>query len=113
MNFEDAFSPVASLETVRLVLAMAVQMKWLVCQHDVKFAFLKGELSKEVHVDQPRDYEVIGKEKKVYRPKKPLYELRQAPHPLYIKIDTLCGTSYLIRHLSIHRKYTDCKKKIR
>jgi len=41
IDFEETFSPVARFETVRLVLALAAQLQWLVYQFDVKSAFLK------------------------------------------------------------------------
>ena len=48
-------------------------------QMDVKLAFLNGEMKEEVYVEQPRGYEVKGKEEKVFRLNKVLYGLKQAP----------------------------------
>lgn len=42
------FAPVARLETVRLLLALAVQGDWEVHHMDVKSAFLNGNLLEEV-----------------------------------------------------------------
>ena len=55
---------------------------------DVKLAFLNGELKKEVYVEQPRGYEVKGKEEKVYRMNKVLYGLKQAPRAWNSKIES-------------------------
>ena len=66
-NFEETFSPVARFETVRVLLALAAQMKWPVYQLDVKSAFLNGELLEEVYVTQPEEFQLEGKKDKVYR----------------------------------------------
>ncbi|KAD2392993.1 hypothetical protein E3N88_39970 [Mikania micrantha] len=52
---------------------------WIMHHLDVKLAFLNGELIEEVYVSQPKGFIVKGKENKVYRLKKSLYGLRQAP----------------------------------
>ncbi|GKC16513.1 retrovirus-related pol polyprotein from transposon TNT 1-94 [Tanacetum coccineum] len=53
INFVETFSPVARFETVRIILALAAMMRWMVFQFDVKSAFLNGELKEEVYVQQP------------------------------------------------------------
>lgn len=45
---------------------------------NVKSAFLNGTLEEEVYVDQPPSF-VVKKEEKVYRLKKSLYRLKEAP----------------------------------
>ena len=64
------------MDTVRTVLAIVAQKKWLVYQMDVKSTFFNGHLEEEVYVEQPQGYEVLGKEDKVYRLKKTLYGLK-------------------------------------
>ncbi|KAE8666712.1 Ubiquitin carboxyl-terminal hydrolase family protein [Hibiscus syriacus] len=46
---------------------------------DVNSAFLHGEPSEDVFVEQPQGYEKKGQEHKVYKLKKALYGLKQAP----------------------------------
>ena len=79
VDFNETFTPVARIETIRLVLAIAAQLELNVYQMDVKSAFLNVELKEEVYMEQPRGYEVKGKEEKVYRLNKALYGLKQAP----------------------------------
>ncbi|GKV51061.1 hypothetical protein SLEP1_g57737 [Rubroshorea leprosula] len=79
IDFLETFSPVTRFETVRLVIALAAQMKWKIFQFDVKSAFLNGWLEEDVYVEQPEGFIVQGKEEKVYKLKKALYGLKQAP----------------------------------
>jgi hypothetical protein len=44
VDYEDAFAPVARMEPVRVLLALAAQEGWAVHHIDVKSAFLNGEL---------------------------------------------------------------------
>ena len=44
-------------------------------------------LKEEVYVYQPSGYEVEGQEDKVYRLRKALYGMKQAPHAWYNMID--------------------------
>ncbi|KAJ0500497.1 putative RNA-directed DNA polymerase [Helianthus annuus] len=87
VDFDEAFAPVARLETVRLLLAMAAKERWLVHHLDVKSAFLNGDLKEEVYVQQPAGFEIKGKETQVYRLNKALYGLRQAPRAWNLKLD--------------------------
>ncbi|XP_074328337.1 uncharacterized protein LOC141666242 [Apium graveolens] len=53
IDFEEVFSPVTRLETVRLLLALPAKQGWEVHQMDVKSAFLNAELLEEVYIVQP------------------------------------------------------------
>ncbi|GJR57267.1 ribonuclease H-like domain, reverse transcriptase, RNA-dependent DNA polymerase [Tanacetum coccineum] len=44
IDFEEVFAPVARMETIRLLLAIAANNKWKVHHLDVKSAFLHGDL---------------------------------------------------------------------
>ncbi|RDX88108.1 hypothetical protein CR513_30336, partial [Mucuna pruriens] len=54
---------------------------------DVKSAFLHGELSEDVYIEQPKGYVKKGKEHKVYKLHKVLYGLRQAPRAWFNRIE--------------------------
>jgi hypothetical protein len=86
VDYIEVFAPVARLDTIRLILALAAQNSWSVFQLDVKSAFLHGDLSEEVFVQQPLGYEKKGEEGKVYKLRKALYGLKQAPRAWYSKI---------------------------
>ena len=54
IDFNETFAPVARMDTVRTVLAIAAQNKWHVYQMDVKSTFFNGYLEDEVYVEQLR-----------------------------------------------------------
>ncbi|KAI3782063.1 hypothetical protein L2E82_12095 [Cichorium intybus] len=87
IDFDEVFAPVARLETVRLMLALAAKEGWTVHHLDVKSVFLNGTLEEEVYVSQSEGFIVAGKEHMVYRLSKALYGLRQAPRAWNAKLD--------------------------
>jgi len=46
------------MDTIRTILAIDAQNKWLVYQMDVKLEFLNDYLDEEVYVEHPEVYEV-------------------------------------------------------
>jgi hypothetical protein len=87
-DFNETFTLVACMDTIRNVLSIIVQNKWSVYQMDVKSTFLNERLEEEVYVEQPQGYEVPRQENKVYRLKKELYGLKKAPRAWYSQIDS-------------------------
>lgn len=77
--FEEVFAPVARIETIRFIIALAATNGWEIHHLDVKTAFLHGDLKETVFVSQPEGFKVKGSEDKVYKLNKALYGLRQAP----------------------------------
>jgi hypothetical protein len=61
IDFDDGFTPVAQMESVRLLLALAAQEGWRVHHMDVKLAFLNGDLKEEVYVHQPPGFAIPDK----------------------------------------------------
>lgn len=95
VDYSDTFAPVARLDIIRLLLAVAAQKNWKVFQLDVKSAFLNGYLQEEIYVEQPEGYVKEGEEDKVYLLKKALYGLKQAPRAWYSRIDEhLCNLGF-------------------
>jgi hypothetical protein len=79
IDFDDTFTPVARIKSVRLLFTLAAQEGWCVHHMDVKSVFLNGDLKEEVYVHQPPGFTIPGKEGKVLPLRKVLYGLRQAP----------------------------------
>jgi uncharacterized membrane protein YgcG len=88
IDYEETFSHVARFDTIRILIALAASLNATLYQFDVKSAFLNGELSEEAYVEQPKGFEVKGKEDCVYKLNKALYGLKQAPRAWYNKIDS-------------------------
>lgn len=93
IDYNEIFASVACLDTVRTILAIAAQNKWVVYQMDVKSIFLNSILEEEVYMEQPPGYEILGHENKVYKLKKALYGLKQTSKAWYSRID-----SYLLQN---------------
>ncbi|GJR20725.1 putative ribonuclease H-like domain-containing protein [Tanacetum coccineum] len=78
-------------EAIRMFLAYASYMGFMVYQMDVKSTFLYGQIEEEVYVCQPPGFEDPDHPDKVYKVVKALYGLHQAPRAWY---DTLA--TYLL-----------------
>nr|GEY38427.1 hypothetical protein [Tanacetum cinerariifolium] len=89
VDFEESFALVARLEAVRLFIAYAVHKSFTVYQMDVKTTFLYGPLKEEVYVNQPDGFVDPYHPDKVYRVKKALYRLKQAPKAWYDELSNL------------------------
>ncbi|GJX56580.1 retrovirus-related pol polyprotein from transposon TNT 1-94 [Tanacetum coccineum] len=83
IDFEESFALVARLDAIRILLAYAAYMNMVVYQMDVKRAFLNGILREEVYVSQPERFVDQDNPNHVYKLKKDLYWLKQAPRAWY------------------------------
>nr|GEU60388.1 putative ribonuclease H-like domain-containing protein [Tanacetum cinerariifolium] len=79
IDYEEVFDQVARIEVIRLFLAYASFMGFMVYQMDVKSAFIYGTIKEEVYVCQPSGFEDPDYLDKVYKVVKALYGLHQAP----------------------------------
>lgn len=87
VDYTEVFVPVARLDTVGAILAIASQSNWEVFQLDVKSAFLHGELNEEVYVRQQEGFIKKEQEETVYKLRKALYGLNQAPRAWFTRIE--------------------------
>nr|GEV43259.1 retrovirus-related Pol polyprotein from transposon TNT 1-94 [Tanacetum cinerariifolium] len=83
IDFEESFAPVARMEAIRIFLAYVAHKSFTVFQMDVKTAFLHGSLKEDVYVCQPEGFIDVVHPSHVYKLKKALYELKQAPRAWY------------------------------
>jgi hypothetical protein len=105
VDYDEVFAPVARMEAVRLLLALAAHEGWEVHHMDVKTAFLNGDLQEEVFVEQAPGFAQAGQEHKVYRLHKALYGLHQAPRAWNQKLDDKLGVLGFKKCLSEHAIY--------
>ncbi|GKB42730.1 putative ribonuclease H-like domain-containing protein [Tanacetum coccineum] len=88
IDYDEVFAPVARIEAIRLFLAYASFKDFVVYQMDVKSAFLYGKIEEEVYVCQPPRFEDLDFPDRVYKVKKALYGLHQAPRAWYETLST-------------------------
>lgn len=75
IDYNETFSPVVRLDSIRLMLALVAKMDMDMIHFDVKTAFLHGKLEEDIYMQQPEGYE---KGSGVCWLKKSIYGLKQA-----------------------------------
>ena len=73
----ETFAPVAKMDSIRLVLAIAASKGWKVHHMDVKSELLHGDIQEEIYIQQPEFFQVYPS--LVCRLNKSLYGLQQDP----------------------------------
>ena len=65
VDYEETFTPIARLDSLRLLLLLAANFDMEAHHIDIKSAYLNGDLDKEIYMDQPTGFMVLGQEYKV------------------------------------------------
>nr|GEX52529.1 retrovirus-related Pol polyprotein from transposon TNT 1-94 [Tanacetum cinerariifolium] len=92
----------ARLEAVRLFIAYAAYKSFNVYQMDIKTTFLYGPLKEQVYINQPDGFVDPYHPDKVYRLKKALYELKQAPRACKFEM-SMMGELKFFLGIQIHQ----------
>ena len=96
IDYQETFAPVAKINSIRVLLSLAVNFNWSLHQLDVKNAFLNGDLEEEVFMELPPGFEGKLGLGKVCRLKKSLYGLKQSPRAWFERFGKSCEELWLL-----------------
>jgi hypothetical protein len=87
VDYDETFSLVAMLKSIRIILAIAAYFDYEIWQMDVKIAFLNGNLDEDVYMIQPKGFVDPTNAEKVCKLQKSIYGLNQASRSWNIHLD--------------------------
>ncbi|GJZ40642.1 ribonuclease H-like domain-containing protein [Tanacetum coccineum] len=99
IDFDETFSHVVKIITVRYLICIGVSNDWPLFQLDVNNAFLYGDLNEDIYMSLPLGFECADKNK-VCKLNKALYGLKQAPRQWNAKLTTV-----LVEHGFVQSKF--------
>uniref|UniRef100_A0A5B6ZV70 Integrase catalytic domain-containing protein n=1 Tax=Davidia involucrata TaxID=16924 RepID=A0A5B6ZV70_DAVIN len=100
IDYTETFSPVAKLNSVRIIISLAANLDWPLHQLDVKNAFLHGDLAETVYMAQPPGFESKGE--CVCHLRKSIYGLKQSPRAWFDKFSKVVVTHGMTRSQADH-----------
>src|SRR3954468_20991041 len=87
VDYDETFSPVAMLKSVRIMLAIAAYFDYEIWQMDVKTAFLNGNIEEELYMIQPKGFVDPKDANKVCKLQRSIYGLKQASRSWNLRFD--------------------------
>ena len=94
IDYGETFAPVAKMNTIRILITLAVQFDWPLQQYDVKNAFLHGELEEEIYMKIPPGYSKQQiTNNSICKLKKSLYGLKQSSRAWFGKFSQVIKKS--------------------
>lgn len=97
IDYNETFSPVVRYTSIRFLIALAVKHNLNIDQMDAITAFLQGDLTEEIYLEQPEEFN--DGTKKVCRLKKAMYGLKQSSREWNKKLDEKLKNYGLLRLL--------------
>ena len=88
VDYEETFSLVAMLKSIRILLSIATFYDYEIWQMDAKTTFLNGNLEESIYMTQPEGFMEQGQEQKICKLKKSIYGLKQTSRSKNIRFDT-------------------------
>ena len=98
IDYEETFSPVAMIKSIRIMLAIAAYFDYEIWQMDVKTAFLNGNLLEDVYMQQPDGFIVPKHANKVCKLIQSIYGLKQALRSWNKRFDVIIMVYDLIQN---------------
>ncbi|GJU00031.1 putative RNA-directed DNA polymerase [Tanacetum coccineum] len=105
VDYEETFSPVVKMVTVRCLINLAVNQSWPIYQLDINNAFLYGDLDETVYMKPPQGF-YPGNDKLVCRLKKSIYGLKQSPRQWNAKLTSVLVENGFCQSKSDYSLYT-------
>jgi hypothetical protein len=86
IDYDEIFTPVEKMDSIQLALSIAISKGWEFHHMDVKNAFLHGDISEEIYMENAKGF--MQDPSLVCRLKKYLYGLKWDPRAWYDKMDS-------------------------
>ena len=78
VDYTDTYSPVAKFVSIRIFLAISVQLGLIIHTMDVDTAFLNADIDEDIWVEIPEGTKLAANDDGTYKLRKSLYGLKQA-----------------------------------
>ena len=78
IDYDKVFSAVVTLESIRILIAIATQVNSKIYHLDVKNAFLNGEIEKDIYITQSEGFLISGNEDHIL-------QLQEALHKRFVR----------------------------
>lgn len=97
LDYNETYSPVASLNVMKTLLAVAAQKGWVCHQMDFNSAYLNAPLHEDIYMCQPEGFVEAENETKCCKLSKSLYGLKQAGRDWNIEMNRAFEDDGLVR----------------
>ncbi|GKA84810.1 ribonuclease H-like domain-containing protein [Tanacetum coccineum] len=111
IDFDETFSPIVKIVTVRCILSLVVHNSWPVYQLDINNAFLYGDLVEDIYMSLPDGY-FSKDDTRVCKLVKSLYGLKQAPRKWNEKLTSVLLENKFEQSKNDFSLFTKCKHRI-
>ncbi|KAK3125126.1 hypothetical protein QOZ80_7BG0600470 [Eleusine coracana subsp. coracana] len=108
VDYDETFSPVAMLKSIRILLAIAAFYDYEIWQMDVKTAFLNGNLSEDVYMTQPEGFVDPQNARKICKLQRSIYGLKQASRSWNLRVDEDSKKGFLPMSHGVSLSKTQC-----
>ncbi|KAK8685866.1 hypothetical protein V6N13_124899 [Hibiscus sabdariffa] len=110
VDYDETFSPVAMIKSIRILLAIAAFHDYEIWQMDVKTAFLNGKLEEDVYMTQPEGFVAPGNATKVCKLQRSIYGLKKASRSWNLRFNNAIEEFGFIRNEDepcVYKKFSE------